>query len=212
MNLEEILSISNDLFKASLDKKEDPKNLRKLLGEATNAINICVSRINDLENKRTYIPISECKTGGIYEIHSRNLLYGVYDGKNGFIGIREKFNNLYLFTEYHWDQGPPFGTVKPLTFLGFLPENIDVNCNKIYDYDFKKFNLWAEDPETKKMEPVVRTHFEKIDKPHGDRRNFEDRWVKNGKRLPDNLYPGSLDNKELFDYLKEIGEKYETGI
>lgn len=50
-------------------------------------------------------------TRGIYRIHSRNLDVGVYDGNEGFIGIREKFGATYLFTEYAWEQGPPFGTV-----------------------------------------------------------------------------------------------------
>lgn len=49
---------------------------------------------------------------GIYRIRSRNLTVGVYDGKGGFIGIREKFGSLYLFTEYAWEQGPPYGTVR----------------------------------------------------------------------------------------------------
>ncbi len=55
--------------------------------------------------------ISECIKGRVYKIQSRNLTYGVFDGKDGFIGIRLKFSSRYLFTEYHWDQGPPYGTV-----------------------------------------------------------------------------------------------------
>jgi hypothetical protein len=51
-------------------------------------------------------------TRGIYQIHSRNLDIAVYDGREGFIGIREKFGSTYLFTEYAWEQGPPFGTVR----------------------------------------------------------------------------------------------------
>jgi hypothetical protein len=63
---------------------------------------------------------------GVYRIHSRNLVVGVWDGVSGFIGIREKFGNEYLFKEYHWDTGAPYGTVKPLELLTTLPEEIDI--------------------------------------------------------------------------------------
>jgi hypothetical protein len=63
--------------------------------------------------KHSSEPSSEpLEQGGIYRIQSRNLAAGVYDGKGGFIGIREKFGDTYLFTEYGWEQGPPYGTVR----------------------------------------------------------------------------------------------------
>ena len=43
---------------------------------------------------------------------------GVFDGKSGFIGIRKKFESHYLATEYHWDQGPPHGTARPVRDIG----------------------------------------------------------------------------------------------
>lgn len=56
----------------------------------------------------------ECKNRKLYRIHSRNLCFGVYrEETGGFIGLREKFGSVYLFEEYHYDNGPPFGTVKP---------------------------------------------------------------------------------------------------
>jgi hypothetical protein len=36
----------------------------------------------------------------VYRLRSRNLAFGVYDGDRGFIGIREKFGDRYLATEY----------------------------------------------------------------------------------------------------------------
>jgi len=77
-------------------------------------------------NLREYIPLIECKKGYLYRINSRNLSFGVYDGKGGFIGIREKFGGHYLFTEFHWDQGPPYGTVRPVQEIEKIPENIEV--------------------------------------------------------------------------------------
>ena len=38
--------------------------------------------------------------GKIYRLRSRNLIVGAYDGRGGFIGIREKFGQRYLFTEF----------------------------------------------------------------------------------------------------------------
>ncbi|MFA5419826.1 MAG: hypothetical protein WC341_15340 [Bacteroidales bacterium] len=79
----------------------------------------------------TRIPLSECKHGGLYRIFSRNLSFGVFNQHNsGFIGIREKFGNYYLFTEFHYDTGAPFGTVSPTEYLedypGEISERIEV--------------------------------------------------------------------------------------
>lgn len=59
------------------------------------------------------IPLKDCKKGYVYKIRARNFRVAVFDGKFGFIGIRQKFNDRYLFTEYHHEIGPPFGTVIP---------------------------------------------------------------------------------------------------
>jgi hypothetical protein len=44
----------------------------------------------------------------------------------GFVGIREKFKKLYLFVEFHFDTGAPFGTVSPIKQLEALPEDIEL--------------------------------------------------------------------------------------
>lgn len=63
-------------------------------------------------------------TGRVYKIHSRNLRYGVFDGDRGFIGIREKFDNRYLFREYLADGGA-FGTVTVKCDIGIdVPTDI----------------------------------------------------------------------------------------
>lgn len=72
-----------------------------------------------------WIPLAECKKGHLYGIRSRNLVAGVFNGKDGFIGIRIKFGQRSLETEHHWDTGPPHGTAKPLEDLGeVVPEDI----------------------------------------------------------------------------------------
>ena len=73
-----------------------------------------------------YIPLDQCVDRAVYRIRSNNLGVGVFSEKTkGFIGIRTKFGNKYLFTEYHYDTGAPFGTVCPVEQLGVLPDNIE---------------------------------------------------------------------------------------
>lgn len=72
------------------------------------------------------IPLPDCVKGRVYKIRCRNLKLGVFDGNEGFIGIRTKWSDRYLDTEYHWDQGEPHGTVRGVAELGVdLPENIE---------------------------------------------------------------------------------------
>lgn len=80
--------------------------------------------------ERKRIPFEELKHGGCYRISSRNLILGIYDeNAKGYIGIREKFGDEYLFTEFDWDTGPPFGTATPYEFIGMLPADITVAEN-----------------------------------------------------------------------------------
>jgi hypothetical protein len=71
--------------------------------------------------------MNECVNRMVYRISSRNLGVGVYRAESiGFIGIREKFGDHYLFEEYHWEGGPPYGTVRPLEPIGLLPDGIEL--------------------------------------------------------------------------------------
>lgn len=67
------------------------------------------------------VPLKDCIKGRVYRLCCRNLAYGVFDGKDGFVGIRTKFGSRFLFTEYHWEQGEPYGTVS-----GAVDLSIDV--------------------------------------------------------------------------------------
>jgi hypothetical protein len=74
-----------------------------------------------------HIPMDKCQVRHVYRIRSRNLGVGVYTGvEGGFIGIREKFGNTYLFTEDHHDTGAPYGTVLPMKDIGVLPDDIEL--------------------------------------------------------------------------------------
>ena len=65
-----------------------------------------------------FIPLDQCEHGWLYHIRARNFRLGIYNkAEREFVGIRTKFGNRYLFGEYHWDTGPPLGTVKPIVKL-----------------------------------------------------------------------------------------------
>jgi hypothetical protein len=126
------------------------------------------------------IIISNCKHGHLYKINSRNLTYGVFNSKNnGFIGIREKFKHKFLFTEYHWDTGEPFGTAKPLEEIEKIPDNIEI-----------KESMGTVDSKTKK--PIY----------------FQDGkgWLfDNGEKCEG--FATYVENQKLFQYLEKFQEK-----
>jgi hypothetical protein len=62
--------------------------------------------------------------GRAYVIHARNGGVGVAVEEDGHIGYRlhrEKFGNHYLFTEWDWDEGEPFGTAIPSSLISEPP-------------------------------------------------------------------------------------------
>jgi len=73
------------------------------------------------------ISIDDCRQGGLYRVFARNLKLGVSREKErGFVGIRHKMHRRYLFTEFHWDIGPPYGTACPLEEICECPvERLD---------------------------------------------------------------------------------------
>lgn len=74
-----------------------------------------------------WVRLPECEQGMAYRVNSRNLTVAVFDGKDGFVGIREKWGDEYLFTEYHYDTGSPFGTVLPRESLARIPEGMSLD-------------------------------------------------------------------------------------
>ena len=78
------------------------------------------------------IPLAECKERGLYRLNSRNLTLGVFVAReHAFRGIRTKFGSRYIASEYHWDDGPPFGTVNPMELLpDELPAGISLGAEE----------------------------------------------------------------------------------
>lgn len=90
---------------------------------------------------KNYIPLDQCVDKHLYKIGSRNLRLGVFVAETaGFVGIREKYDQTYLFTEYHYDIGPPFGTVVPRKDLGEcpIPNHDDEDNAALFDWLIQK--------------------------------------------------------------------------
>ena len=137
--------------------------------------------------KVDYIPLDDCKDRFLYQINSRNLSYGVYNEETkGFVGIRNKFGNNYLFTEYHYDTGSPFGTVFPKKELIKIPDDLST-CT----------NLGVIDDKSKRSI--------KFDKPifEGGKGWFYQDTGESDK----NISPISIDNDKLFEFLKGMENK-----
>jgi hypothetical protein len=75
------------------------------------------------------IKLGELQRGTVYRLQSRNLACGVWNGKDGFIGIRTKFGGRFLDMEIHWDLSKTFGTAQALEELGTIPESISLQIS-----------------------------------------------------------------------------------
>jgi hypothetical protein len=72
-----------------------------------------------------YLPMLECQNNHLYSLEARNFNLGVYNSEHrAFVGVRQKFNQEYLFFELHWDVNPQFGTAKPLSLIEKCPFEI----------------------------------------------------------------------------------------
>jgi hypothetical protein len=135
-----------------------------------------------------YIKLKDCKDRTLYKIRARNSSYGVFNkDTNGFTGIREKFKIEYLFEEFHWDTGAPFGTAKPDKELEKLPDDILI-----------KTMIGTVDEATNR--PVK---FDGMVANGGRGWVFEDTDKADGR-----ISPVGLANDKLFDWLKNMEKKY----
>jgi len=91
------------------------------------------------------VPIEKCRTGVLYKIHCRNSNCGIWrPEERGFEIARTKFDSTYLFVEYHWDTGQPFGTARPYEVLDELPDFADDGEKLRYLQVWsKKLKEWA---------------------------------------------------------------------
>jgi len=60
-----------------------------------------------------YIKQEDLVVGQIYICEARNFTEGMWNG-HSFTYNRTKFGSTYPDTEFHYDDGAPYGTVQPL--------------------------------------------------------------------------------------------------
>lgn len=63
-----------------------------------------------------YLIKEELVVGRQYICHARNFIVGTWTGER-FSYIRCKYNTFFEDAEYHYDDGPPHGTVRPLELV-----------------------------------------------------------------------------------------------
>jgi hypothetical protein len=133
-----------------------------------------------------YLKLEECVKGHVYRLIARNFSVGVFDGRDGFIGIRTKFGSRYLFTEYHYDAAA-FPTARPLKLLGVVPDSIslDISLGTINEPDGRRVAF---------------------DKPEasGGRGWY---YVDDGEHV-DDLCPVNVPNTALFNYIEKIMDSH----
>lgn len=61
----------------------------------------------------TWLPKKDLVVGATYVCKARNFYVGEWT-EQGFKYTRYKFGHTFEDIEYHWDDGPPYGTVRPL--------------------------------------------------------------------------------------------------
>lgn len=144
-----------------------------------------------------YIKLGSCKKGFLYKVSSRNLDKAVFDGENGFIGIREKLGSKYLFKEYHKDTDKNFGTVLPQEELKKVPKGIPITSQ----LEHEDGKLWGQRGDT--WVPIISRQLRESEAPHGSRPGFVDLWADTGERTGDNEYPRIRGNEKLMQWLEK---------
>jgi len=66
--------------------------------------------------EQKWIPLEDMQVG-YYLADSRNFDIGYWNGKE-FEYKRTKWNFVFDDTEEHYDRGAPYGTVRPIRYLG----------------------------------------------------------------------------------------------
>lgn len=139
-----------------------------------------------------YISLDKCNDRQAYIIKSRNLECGVFKkNSGGFIGLRAKFGEVFLSEEFHYDKGPPYGTVKPLEALhNLLPENVEL-CRDLGSIC---------------MNCLVNCEYMPLAQPT----ELRGKWQHLADTVCINLRPVIRHNLILFGWLKELESKYKV--
>lgn len=98
-----------------------------------------------------YLGIEQMQPGMAYSIWARNAYVGIWlPDDRGFLISRYKFSPPpYLFVEYHWDKGEPFGTAKPLRLLEMCPLSMPPETEYLDGQQSAAMCSWLDDLESR---------------------------------------------------------------
>lgn len=142
--------------------------------------------LDDLEDRRAY------------RVKSRNLLVGFWIAEQqGFMGIRQKFGDRYLDTEYHYDTDKRLGTAHATEALDlWLPEDVEAreNLDAVCQYCLKPTEkLWVDD-----------------ERYHTGKRCAGDKHIEKTTCNPPNPYFGMRPmNKAAFNLLDDLDKQFQ---
>ena len=69
--------------------------------------------LKNMNDRIVFIPKEQLKKGVFYIVDARNFNLAVWQG-DYFVGVRNKWGALFADREYHYADGAPYGTVKPI--------------------------------------------------------------------------------------------------
>lgn len=95
----------------------DTERMKDLWGVPNVDFEINIDAYHKLIDDDVWIAKEDMVVNGIYLVDGRNLDLGVWNGE-GFDYMRRKWGHIYPDVEYHWDNGAPYGTVKPYILVG----------------------------------------------------------------------------------------------
>ena len=75
------------------------------------------------------IELEQLQRGRVYRLQSRYLESGVWNGKDGFVGIRTKFGQRFLKMEIHSGLSNTFGAAQALESPGTILESMSLNSD-----------------------------------------------------------------------------------
>lgn len=130
------------------------------------------------------ISYSDCNVKDVYLLNSRNLKFGVFTKSGTFIGLRNKFGDIFLDQELHIDRG---GTATALKKICTINDNIPL-----------AISLGVYDLKTKLM-----VEFDKPISDGGKGWYFVDTGLSS-----QDIMPCSKQNDALFFYMKNLIDTY----
>jgi hypothetical protein len=64
---------------------------------------------------KPYIKLKDCKDGYTYRVEAHNGQVGIFCKESSWFELSKiKFGKNYIFEEFHYDVGAPFGSVLPI--------------------------------------------------------------------------------------------------